>query len=397
MGSIKQNKQGLKALVAGVVLLLFLGIIYVWSVFKAPVSAFYGWAPSDVGLTASFMLCFFAVGILAGGSIQARIGVQLTTLIGGLLVAAGMLFSSFIPAAGKSHVFLIYLLYGIIGGCGVGMAYNAVISNAQKWFPENRGFATGVSVCAFGLSTVIFAPFINMLNNILEVNITFLVLSAIFAAATFLTFIFIKSPEQISKASAPALKGKQYTTLEMIKTTRFYLIAFSLMFGLSVFFVINPDLKDLAINRNAASFATVLVMVMGLSNALGRLCVPLISDRIGRENADIIILTATSLSAFCLCFIGGIGLIVTIAVIAFCFGGFAGLYPVLTADNFGIKNIGSNYGAVMIGFMLSALLFPFLIKNIEEQNMKFITLGIIAAIGVVLLVILKIKNLVKKD
>jgi len=392
MNAILQNKQGLKALIAGVVLLLFLGIIYVWSVFKAPVSVYYGWSSADVGLTASFMLCFFAVGILAGGRAQVKIGVQLSTLIGGLMVAAGMLFSSIIPAAGKSHVFLIYLLYGIIGGSGVGIAYNAVISNAQKWFPENRGFATGVSVCAFGLSTVIFAPFIEFLNSKLEVNMTFMILSALFASATLLTFLFIKSPEQILKASAPVLKGKQFTTLEMLKTTRFYLIALSLMFGLSVFFVINPDLKDLAINRNAASFATVLVMVMGLSNAFGRLCVPLISDKIGRENADIIILAATSLSAFCLCFIGGVWLIITIAIIAFCFGGFAGLYPVLTADNFGIKNIGSNYGAVMIGFMVSALLFPFLTKNIEEQTVKFIVLGIVAAIGMVLIILLKMNR-----
>jgi OFA family oxalate/formate antiporter-like MFS transporter len=389
MNTIKQNKQGLKALVAGVVLLLFLGIIYVWSVFKAPVSAYYGWLPADVGLVASFMLCFFAVGILIGGRAQAKIGVQLTTLIGGLMVAAGMLLSAFIPAAGKSNVFLIYLLYGIIGGFGVGAAYNAVISNAQKWFPQNRGFATGVSVCAFGLSTVIFAPFITMLNSKLEVNITLLILSAIFAVATLLTFKFIKSPEQTSNASVPVLKGKQYTTGEMIKNPRFYLITFSLMFGLSVFFVVNPDLKDLAINRNAASFATILVMVMGIANALGRLCVPLMSDKIGRENSDIIILAATSLSAFCLCFAGGVSLIIIISVISFCFGGFAGLYPVLTADNFGLKNIGSNYGAVMIGFMVSALLFPFLIKNIEEQSMKFIVLGIIAAVGMVLVIILK--------
>jgi len=61
MSAIKQNKEGLKVLTAGVVLQLFLGIIYVWSVFKAPVSEYYGWDASDVGLTANFMLCFFAV------------------------------------------------------------------------------------------------------------------------------------------------------------------------------------------------------------------------------------------------------------------------------------------------------------------------------------------------
>ena len=397
MQTISQNRQGLKVLIAGAVLQLFLGIIYVWSVFKAPVSAYYGWAPEDVGLTASFMLCFFVVGILAGGKAQMNIGVKLTTLAGGLMVAAGMLATGLIPAAAdgaaKAPVFTLFLFYGVIGGFGVGAAYNSILSSAQKWFPKNRGFATGVSVCAFGFSTVIFAPLIDALNKNLDVNVTFLILSGVFAAAALLIFGFIKTPDQVQNAPTPVLTGKQYTTLEIIKTGRFYLISLSLMFGTSVFFIINPDLRDLALNRGAASFATALVMIMGISNALGRLCVPLMSDKIGREPADIIILGATALGAFGLCFAQGFLLIAIIAVVAFCYGGYSGMYPVLTSENFGIKNIGSNYGAVMVGFMLSALLFPVFVNKIDGQVLRFVTLGALAATGAVLVVILRAINL----
>jgi len=392
MSAITQNKQGLKVLVTGNILQLFLGIIYVWSVFKNPVSAYYGWEPSDVGLTASFMLCFFVIGILSGGKAQVKIGVKLTVLIGGLMVAAGMLATAFIPAVGKAPVFLIYLFYGIIGGFGVGAGYNAIITSAQKWFPKNRGFATGISVCAFGLSTVIFAPLVTTLNNNLAVNHTFLILAGVFAGVVLLLFSFIKTPEQVANAAAPVLKGKQYTTLEMLKTPRFYLIALSLMFGTSVFFIINPDIKDLAIKGGLESFATYLVMFVGIANALGRLGAPLMSDKIGREMADMIILAVTALGAFGLCFANGILLIVIIAAVAFCYGGYSGLYPVLTSENFGIKNIGSNYGAVMVGFMLSALLFPIVINRIEDQKLKFIILGVLAAVGAVLVVILKLMN-----
>ena len=108
--------------------------------------------------------------------------------------------------------------------------------------------------------------------------------------------------------------------------------------------------------------------------------------------ADIIILAATALGAFGLCFATGFPLIVIIAVVAFCYGGYSGLYPVLTSGNFGIKNIGSNYGAVMVGFMLSALLFPIVIKKINGQQLQFIALGVLAVVGVVLIVILKLMN-----
>jgi OFA family oxalate/formate antiporter-like MFS transporter len=392
MPAITENKQGLKVLITGSILQLFLGIIYVWSVFKNPVSAYYGWEPTDVGLTASFMLCFFVIGILAGGKAQVKIGVKFTVLIGGLMVAIGMLATAFIPAGARAPVFLIYIFYGIIGGFGVGAGYNAIISTAQKWFPQNRGFATGVSVCAFGFSTVIFAPLVTTLNNNLAVNYTFFILAGVFAAAVLLLFSFIKTPEQVANAAAPVLKGKQYTTLEMIKTPRFYLIALSLMFGTSVFFIINPDIKDLAVNRGLESFATYLVMFVGIANALGRLGAPLMSDKIGREMADVIILAVTALGAFGLCFAEGILLIVIIAAVAFCYGGYSGLYPVLTSENFGIKNIGSNYGAVMVGFMLSALLFPIVINQVDSQQLKFIILGAIAAVGAVLVIILKLMN-----
>jgi OFA family oxalate/formate antiporter-like MFS transporter len=392
MSAITENKQGLKVLITGSILQLFLGIIYVWSVFKNPVSGYYGWEPVDVGLTASFMLCFFVIGILLGGKAQIKIGVKFTVLIGGLMVAVGMLATSFIPAGAGAPVFLIYLFYGIIGGFGVGAAYNAIISTAQRWFPHNRGFATGVSVCAFGLSTVIFAPLVTILIAKLGVNYTFLILAAGFAAAVLVLFSFIKTPEQVANAAAPVLKGKQYTTLEMIKTPRFYLIALSLMFGTSVFFIINPDIKDLAVNRGLESFATYLVMFVGIANALGRLGAPLMSDKIGRELADVIILAVTALGAFGLCFAEGGLLIVIIAAVAFCYGGYSGLYPVLTSENFGIKNIGSNYGAVMVGFMLSALLFPIVINKVDSQQLKFIILGSIAAVGAVLVVILRLMN-----
>jgi OFA family oxalate/formate antiporter-like MFS transporter len=395
---LASNKQGIKVLVTGSILQLFLGILYVWSVFVIPVNKFFNWSVDSVKLTSSFMLCFFVIGIFSGGKIQTKIGVKFTVLIGGLMVAAGMLATALIPAGGNAPVFLIYIFYGIIGGFGVGAGYNAIISTAQKWFPKNRGLATGVSVCAFGLSTVVFAPLVTELIGKFDVKYTFLFLAAGFAAAVLLLFSFIKTPEQIANAAgaavtAPVLKGRQYTTLEMIKTPRFYLIALSLMFGTSVFFIILPSLKELAVNRGLESFATGLVMFTGIANALGRLGAPLMSDKIGREMADVIILAVTALGAFGLCFASGILLIVIIAAVAFCYGGYSGLYPVLTSENFGIKNVGSNYGAVMVGFMLSALLFPIVINKIVDQQLRFSILGVLAVVGAVLVIILKLINL----
>jgi len=129
-------------------------------------------------------------------------------------------------------------------------------------------------------------------------------------------------------------------------------------------------------------------MLTGVANALGRLGAPLLSDRIGRERADVAILLTTAACALLLSFASGFLFMAIIAVTAFCYGGYSGIYPVLTADYFGLKNVGSNYGAVMVGFALSALAFPMLFGLVGSTIAKFAILSSLAIVGAVLVMLL---------
>ena len=396
MSAIVHNKQGLKVLVTGSVLQLFLGIIYVWSVFVLPVSEVYEWDIAGVKLVTSFMLSFFVVGILIGGKLLPKTGAEKVVLAGGLMLAAGMFTTAFLPA---SLARLMYLTYGVIGGFGVGAGYNAIISAAQKWFPQNRGFATGISVCAFGFSTVVFAPLVEALIRQFGLRTTFMILAGTFLIIVLAFFRFIRLPDESSPAGAPSaalLAKKQYTMTETVKTKEFYSITCSLMLATAAFFILNPSFKTFAVERGlSGSFGTIIVMMTGIANALGRLGTPLLSDKIGREKAALTIILATALCALLLCFAEGFLFMATIAVIAFCYGGYSGIYPVLTADYFGIKNVGSNYGAVMVGFALSALSFPIVIGMIGNNTVKFIVLAALAALGAVLVLLLVAAKKVK--
>ena len=383
-----QPNTGKRMLLTGSILQLFLGIIYVWSVFVLPVSEYFKWEASSVKLTSSFMLCCFVLGILIGGKLQVKIGTSKIVLFGGLFMAAGMLLTSFIPITAP---WLIYISYGILGGFGVGMAYNAIISCAQSWFVHKRGLATGISVCTFGFSTVLFAPVVELLIKEFSLIATFRILAAAFFLVTILLFKFITMPENISnqKKSAAVLNTKQYTTSEVIKTPAFYMIMFSMMFLTSSYFILNPSFKTFALERGMdANIGTVLVMLTGVANALGRLAVPLLADKIGREKAVITIILATAVSTAALCFATGPLFMIAVAIIAFCYGGSSGVYPLVTADYFGIKNIGSNYGAVMIGFACSALCFPIIIGLIKDTTAKFIVLAVLVTLGSILIGIL---------
>ena len=390
LGFIAKNKQGLKMLIAGTVLQFFLGIIYVWSIFVTPVSNELSWDIDAVKLTSSFMLAFFALGVLIGGKMQVKLATQKIVLIGGLMMAGGMFATAFVPAG---TAWLIYISYGITGGFGVGIAYGTIISSVQKWFPQNRGVANGINVCAFGLSTVIFAQLKEWLIFSFGLRSTFLILSVVFFSATLLLFRFINQPGETVVTSPTANSQpvkKQYALREMLATKEFYLIALSLMFLTATYFTLNPSFKTLATERGLdPATGTALVMITGVANALGRLLVPLLSDIIGRNNGAFLICALTSLCAILLIFVHSIPFIAAIALIAFCYGGNAGIYPVITADYFGVKNVGANFGAVLVGFALSALFFPMLIGFITTGAWKFVALGVLALLGAFLIIILK--------
>ncbi len=347
-----------------------------------PVSEYFMLDSSTVKLTSSFMLCFFVIGILFCGKLQVKITTQKTVLIGGLLLSLAMFSSYLLP---KDFGIMIYFTYGIVGGFGVGMGYNAVISTAQRNFPDKRGLATGISVCTFGFSTVIFAPLVENLVRELGLHTTFLILGATFLLATLACFSFITMPKEATVSSASGSIGKDFTQGEMLRTKSFYFITLGMMFGTSVYFILNPSFKTLSLERGLTDTeATLMIMLTGISNALGRLVFPLISDKFGRSFAGMLTLLITAIGAFLLIFAQSYSLMFVVIVIAFCYGGTSGVFPLITGKLFGLKNIGSNYGCVMVGFALSALLFPMILSFVENQFLLFAILGTVALIGTLL-------------
>ena len=389
MKSTMASRQSLKMLAAGTVLLLFLGIVYIWSVFVIPVSNHLQCDINKVKLTSSFMMSFFVIGLICGGKWLLRIGAQKTTLLGGLIMAAGMLGAAYVP---KGMVALMYVTYGMAGGFGAGASYGTAISSVQKWFPQKRGIATGICVCAYGFSAVIFTPLAELLINSYGVRLTFIILSCVYFSMILVLFSFITQPGE-SKGLQKDEKlpvQKQYSTKEILKTKEYYLIALSFMFGTAAYFILNPSFKTMAEERGLhAAMGTALVMITGVANALGRLCIPFLSEKIGRIKGVFLTITVTALCVLLLCFAESLAFMAVVALVVFCFGGIMGTYPVITSDFFGVKNVGSNYGAVNIGYALSSLLFPITLGLVNNTILKFAILAAVEFTGAVFIMLLQ--------
>ena len=213
---------------------------------------YYSWSADNASVTFSIMLATFVLGIVVGGRLNDKKGPRLVVFLGGLMFCAGIFLSSLVP---QDMPWLIYLFYGGMAGFGVGAAYTSTISCAQKWFMDKKGFATGVIVCTFGASTVVFTPIVNTLLKNVGVSQTFLTLSIIFLVIILIFGWFVKNPSRKYMDSfalqLPDLSTqKQFTPLEVLRAKPYYLILFGMILLTPAYFIINPLLKSLGELRN---------------------------------------------------------------------------------------------------------------------------------------------------
>ncbi len=384
-------------LTTGMIMQLCAGIIYMWSVFRGPVSTHLSWDPAEAAITSSVMLAVFVLGIIIGGRMQDKYTPAPVALAGSVFLGLGMILSAFTP---PSTPWLIYIFYGIIGGFGVGCVYTTTVSTVQKWFPDKRGFATGMMVAAFGFSLVLFAPTTRFLLANWGVPKTFLFFGILFLIICSGCSLFLTNPETKGQASAAVSTQKQYTTAEMLRTKEYYLLTLALFFILPTYFILNPLFISLGVERGLTeSMAAFGVMLTGIASACGRLLTSWFSDFAGRKAAIVAITLITLAATLIMIVAQNLVFLICITAIAFCFGGAASVFAATAADLFGTKHIGLNYGCVMIGFGVSALVFPLISNALAATGVytySFIVAAAACVITLILAALLKIPNKAKK-
>src|SRR5258708_7188009 len=176
--------------VAGVVMQVALGAVYAWSVFRIPLSKSYGWTVSQVTLAFELAILMLGFASFAGGLWMKRAGPR------GVAVVAGLCYGLGVVLAGQvgSHLGLLYLSYGILGGIGLGLGYIVPVATLIKWFPDKRGMIAGLAVAGFGAGALITAPVAERLISLVGVSQTFTILGLVYFVAVSGSALFMRNP-----------------------------------------------------------------------------------------------------------------------------------------------------------------------------------------------------------
>ncbi len=374
------GKKGWIVTVAGVGLNLALGILYAWSVFSKQLTEAvdkggFGWSRTQATLPYTIAIACFALMMVPAGRLQDRVGPRVVASAGSVLTGLGLVVASF--ASPQSSLPAV-LGFGLFAGTGFGLGYAAATPAAVKWFPpEKKGLITGLVVAGFGLAPVYIAPLSKSLLASVGIGNSFRILGVAFFITTFLMAQLIRNPEKPLNVAKPAAggaapaKAADGTWRDMLRSPAFYSMWLQYACAATAGLMIIGHLAKIVSvqSGNALKTGFVFVALLAIFNASGRIVAGIVSDRIGRmvTLAFVCILQAINMFFFSQ-YTTMTGFLVGSAVVGFSYGACLSLFPATTADTWGTKNLGLNYGVLFTAWGVGGVFGPILAGRIADAT-----------------------------
>jgi len=414
---------------------LALGILYSWSIFKSAIkesiekggSGAFDWDPSALNDPYGVCCIVFAFAMILAGKCQDRYGPRITAFIGGILVGLGFIWIS------QTTDYLTWVLgFGVLAGIGIGFGYSAATPPALKWFPPARtGLIAGLVVSGFGLASVYIAPLSKYLLGIWSLQNAMLFFGIAFLIAVCsLSMLLVNPPDGYvpGETAPPATRKGEGVRLtppmagwlqesvsalhaskaikmkrdigpaEIMKKADFYILWFIYFIGAGAGLMVIGSVAGMA-KTSMGQLAFLVVAILAIGNAGGRIIAGVLSDRIGRSYTLIIMLIFQALLMFAAILVfdaeksNPVLLVLIATFMGFNYGTNLSLFPSYAKDLWGLKNFGINYGIVFtawgVGGFVMGRVSQMLKASTGTFNSSFVTAGILLLIGATLTFVLK--------
>ncbi|MCC5843234.1 MAG: OFA family MFS transporter [Verrucomicrobia bacterium] len=380
---------------------LSIGSVYAYSVWKTPLEELTGWQGAQIAM--GFSLAILFLGLSAGflGSWIDRMGPRRSSLLAGCLFGLGL------AGAGLSvhHRWLwgYYISYGALGGIGLGIGYVAPVATLVRWFPDRRGFATGLATMGFGFGALLAGPLIARFTLLIGVPNTFFLLAALYSLIMILSALKLNNPPADWPERFPPPPGTRapgvtsapdFPPRRALRSPAFLLLwllfFINICCGIALISIASPMARDMTGMSLKASAA--MVGAMGLFNGLGRIGWSAASDRLGRPLTWLLFFLLQIASLLLLPSLAHpLAFQLAVFLIISCYGGGFATAPAFLGDLFGTRHLAALYGALLTAWAAAGLAGPQLVTRMRESTGSyqtvlslfalFLTFGLFALAG----------------
>lgn len=345
--------KAMRILLAGFCINLCLGILYAWSVFNKALVTDFGWSAADASSPYAIATIAFSVCLLVAGILQDRMGPRNILILGTTLTGLGMIASGF-----ASSVLMLNLTFGVMTGAGIGFGYACLSPSAMKWFhPSKKGMVNGLIAAGFGLAAIYLAPLTSALITHLGIQTSFMILGAGVLVIAVPLACTINNPPAGYVPAEPKLKAGQEAKVvakvanlswkAMLKTPQFYALWLMYALAASVGLMIIGNITNIASVQANLPNAVYLASILAIFNSGGRIAAGILSDKIGGVRTLLLafLLQGGNMVLFAT-FDSEFTLIIGTAIAAVGYGTLLAVFPSITAEFYGLKNYGTNYGVL---------------------------------------------------
>jgi MFS family permease len=377
---------------------LCIGQVYAFSVFNLPMTRLIGitesapddWKLTELGWIFSIAIVFLGLAAAFTGTWLDRVGPRKAMFTAALCFGGGFLISAL--GVYLHQLWIVYLGYGVLGGCGLGLGYISPVKTLITWFPDRPGMATGLAIMGFGGGAMIASPLSVWLMQYFSsptdvgVTSTFITMGLIYMVFMLVGATIVRVPPQGWAPEgyvAPAKAKKLVTTShvhvdEALRTPQFYLLwgvlCLNVTAGIGVLGQASAMSQEMFPGQITAAAAAGFVGLLSLFNMLGRFFWASTSDYIGRRNTYMIFFALGMALYAAVPWTGQTGSIV-LFVLFYCVimtmygGGFATI-PAYLRDIFGVRYVGAIHGRLLTAWSTAGVLGPVLVNYIREYQIN---------------------------
>lgn len=377
MKSSAQNQPNRRIyLLYGILVMLFLGLVYVWSVFIAPLEETFGWVRSETSLVFTISISSFCIGGIIAGVLIKKTSYRTTLYTSAFLILAG-----FLGATRISTLLGIYITYGVMVGTGVGLGYFTIVEMIAMWYRDKPGFCYGALMMGFGFGSLLLGTSAAYLMDIIGWRGTFILFGAISAALVFLSSHIVKenTPEMEAASGERKIHPiKDLDQKEMIKEKSFWLFYFWGMFmvtsGLSVIGNAVPIAQEIGM---PVKLATAMSGLISIANGGSRILFGSAFDRFGKDKT-ILIDSLIALAGTTAVIIALSTNSIPLLIIGFILTGLSyGGAPPITASfanrMYGLKNYTVNFGILNTMVIIATFLGPALTGAMQVSSGSYLS------------------------